>query len=268
MIRVRNSTGCRLAVGNITRIAGVSSTLHASATDQASFTVVTKAYPDGRTTSGLSCLRPAYRLYSRELFAASTGVPDGQITARARVPVQSSAHKHFASVFRYFMISSPRPASPRGALRVVTNVEAGCGGRDGPSALFLRGRLRPSRTVKPCGPGTPTLVPSSRALRSSRATGARKPGPRGERGISRKAIAQGMPDDSAEPVVPSPCFFTARGPWVRPSPGIPCALCFWRDMIDAKLGRDNAPRDGWCVSERAPSLRAALAPKQSKVSPR
>ena len=42
--------------------------------------------------------------------------------------------------------------------------------------------------------------------------------------ISRKTVAQGMPDDSAEPVVPSPCFFTARGPWVRPSPGIPCAL--------------------------------------------
>src|SRR5262249_48254793 len=33
-----------------------------------------------------------------------------------------------------------------------------------------------------------------------------------------------MPDEPAEPVVPSPCFFTARGPWVRPSPGIPCAL--------------------------------------------
>src|SRR5690349_6880102 len=29
--------------------------------------------------------------------------------------------------------------------------------------------------------------------------------------ISRKAIAQGMPDDPAEPVVPSPCFFHCTG---------------------------------------------------------
>src|SRR5262245_23134121 len=38
-------------------------------------------------------------------------------------------------------------------------------------------------------------------------TGARKPGPRGERGISRKAIAQGRPDYPAEPVVTAACFF-------------------------------------------------------------
>ena len=60
-------------------------------------------------------------------------------------------------------------------------------------------------------------------------TGARQPGSRGERAISRKAIAQGMPDDLAERVVPSPCFFCARGPRVRPSPGIPCSLSFQRD---------------------------------------
>jgi hypothetical protein len=52
-------------------------------------------------------------------------------------------------------------------------------------------------------------------------TGARKPGPWGEREIGRKAIAQGRPQCPAEPVVPSPCFFIARGPRVsvdtRPS---------------------------------------------------
>jgi hypothetical protein len=36
---------------------------------------------------------------------------------------------------------------------------------------------------------------------TSQATGARKPGPRGERDISRKTIAQGMPGVSGEPVV-------------------------------------------------------------------
>jgi hypothetical protein len=39
------------------------------------------------------------------------------------------------------------------------------------------------------------------------AMGATKPGPQGERGISRKAIAQGMPDDPAEPVVTAASFF-------------------------------------------------------------
>src|SRR5438477_8999813 len=70
--------------------------------------------------------------------------------------------------------------------------------------------------AKARGPGLPTLRPS-RAVMSRRATGARKPGSRGERAISVKTIAQGMPDDSAEPVVPSPCFFTARAPWVAAS---------------------------------------------------
>src|SRR5207244_1167511 len=51
-----------------------------------------------------------------------------------------------------------------------------------------------------------------------------------------KTIAQGMPDDPAEPVVPSPCFFTARGPWVRPSPGIPCALSLSRARSEINLG--------------------------------
>jgi hypothetical protein len=41
--------------------------------------------------------------------------------------------------------------------------------------------------------------------------GANKPGPQGERDISVKTVAQGMPDDSAEPVVPSPCFFQCTG---------------------------------------------------------
>jgi hypothetical protein len=54
--------------------------------------------------------------------------------------------------------------------------------------------------------------------------GATKPGPQGERAISVKTIAQGMPDDLAEPVVTAACYFFAGGPWVRPSPGIPCAL--------------------------------------------
>src|SRR6516165_10586098 len=50
----------------------------------------------------------------------------------------------------------------------------------------------------------------------SRAMGARKPGSQGERAISVKTIAQGMPDDLAEPVVTAASFF-----------------CCWRAMGEA-----------------------------------
>ena len=51
--------------------------------------------------------------------------------------------------------------------------------------------------VKACGPDTPTLVSSGQ--NDLLATGAKEPGPRGERDISRKTIAQGRPDVSANP---------------------------------------------------------------------
>src|SRR5579864_2581512 len=44
----------------------------------------------------------------------------------------------------------------------------------------------------------------------SRAMGARKPGPQGERDISVKTIAQGRPDDPVDPVVTAACFFCCR----------------------------------------------------------
>ncbi|MGJ5179062.1 hypothetical protein ACQR16_12770 [Bradyrhizobium oligotrophicum] len=55
-------------------------------------------------------------------------------------------------------------------------------------------------------------------------TGANKPGPRGEREAAEKPTAQGMPDDRLNLWYLPPAFFSAGGPWVKPSPGIPCAL--------------------------------------------
>jgi hypothetical protein len=56
----------------------------------------------------------------------------------------------------------------------------------------------------------------------------RKPDHQGERGISRKAIVQGMPERFGEPVVTTlVCFLFLRTRLrVRRAPGIPCALCF------------------------------------------
>ena len=50
------------------------------------------------------------------------------------------------------------------------------------------------RTAKSCGPDAPTLASSLR--QHPQATVANKPGHRGERVISRKTIARGMPDVS------------------------------------------------------------------------
>src|SRR3954451_3474680 len=52
-----------------------------------------------------------------------------------------------------------------------------------------------------------------------------------------------------------PAFFSAGGPWVRPSPGIPCALCILaRDKLIADLGhhvpreRERVPWAVGCIS--------------------
>jgi hypothetical protein len=42
-------------------------------------------------------------------------------------------------------------------------------------------------------------------------------------------------------------LFSARGPWVRSAPGLPCALCLRRDKFDAQPGR-LAPREREGVS--------------------
>jgi hypothetical protein len=73
---------------------------------------------------------------------------------------------------------------------------------------------------------------------------ARKPGHRGERGVSRKPPRRESRIASAEPVC-SCAFFCAclhTRPRVQRAPGFPCALFFQRAAIDAKLGR-IAPRE-------------------------
>src|SRR5262249_19736583 len=97
--------------------------------------------------------------------------------------VQSSREKYSDLRISENVIGSPPSRlRMRGASRSSRTLEAGCDGRDGVGRFSAR-RLTSSRTAKSCGPGLPTLRPSSQnALASSlRATGARKPGPRGER---------------------------------------------------------------------------------------
>ncbi len=100
---------------------------------------------------------------------------------------------------------------------------------------------------------------------------ANKPGAPGRLRISVKTAAQGMPVESALPVVPAACIFSAGGPWVRPSPGIPCALCIVaRDELIADLGRDGAARlqsyvD--CCLSREFALRTVVVPDKPRRAP-
>jgi hypothetical protein len=68
----------------------------------------------------------------------------------------------------------------------------------------------------------------------------RKPDRRRERGISRKAIAQGMPDRFGEPVVYLLVCFLLLRTRLRASqtPGIPCSLWFAEWCDDAKPEHD------------------------------
>ena len=99
------------------------------------------------------------------------------------------------------------------------------------------------RTAKPCGPDAPTLAFKSRAsVREAMVT--TKPGHQGEHGISRKAITQGMPDASAEPVCSCahPLSPLRTRPRVQRASGIPCALVAegepWQDSGVSR--RENA----------------------------
>jgi len=110
----------------------------------------------------------------------------------------------------------------RGVSRSSRTSGVGCDGREG-----RKRRMRSSRTAKSCGSDIPTLISSwRRCLRILPATVAKKPVHRGEHGISRKTIAQGMPDPFGEPVVTLlACFFISHARLrVHRAPGIPCAL--------------------------------------------
>src|SRR5215813_15386709 len=76
-------------------------------------------------------------------------------------------------------------------------------------AMAAADECRARRTAKPCGPDAPTLA-SSLQLMNCRRRWLPSPAHRGERGISRNTIAQGMPDVLAEPVVTAACFPCCR----------------------------------------------------------
>src|SRR5260370_23711935 len=103
--------------------------------------------------------------------------------------------------------------------------------------------MMPKRTAKSWRFGAP--MPASSLREEAQATVSNKPGHRGEREVSRKTIARGMPGVSGVTVVTTlVCFFISHARLrVHRAPGIPCALYFRRgETVFAKLGRLE-PRD-------------------------
>jgi hypothetical protein len=88
--------------------------------------------------------------------------------------VKPRREKYFTSVFQKHMILSAHPASTRGAYRD----RHGRWKRDAVDKRMFQRACAPTkasfRTAKPCGPDTPTLVSSLRAI--SLAMVANKPG--------------------------------------------------------------------------------------------
>src|SRR4029077_20840002 len=89
--------------------------------------------------------------------------------------------------------------------------------------------------------------------------GGNKAGRRGERGISRKTIAQGKPGCLRCPVCSCAHFLCTlhTRPRVQRAPGFPCALCYRGREIHANLGRSASREcEGVFVVSRHPEVRA------------
>jgi len=69
--------------------------------------------------------------------------------------------------------------------------------------------------------------------------GGKKAGPRGERGVSRKPLRREGRLPGAYLWFLPRAFLFARGPWVRPAPGLPCALLSSRGRIVRKARADR-----------------------------
>ena len=135
-------------------------------------------------------------------------------------------------------------------VRVVTNV--------GPAMRWTllgqaRGDMRTTGTmaaVKSCGPGIPVLMPSLRCFDEQRGRRGQERRSPGRSRISWKTIAQGRPGCLGRACGSAACFFSARGPWERQAPGLPCALCYSRGSNELIARAHRVARMRRCDSAR------------------
>jgi hypothetical protein len=156
----------------------------------------------------------------------------------------------FAKIFHFLFDPNHRrlcrrPASLEGRIAIVTDVEAGCGGR---GVRLRRGRI--SRTAKTCGPDAPTLA-SSFAVTPAKRRWQKSPVTGESSAYAVKTIAWGMSGDPGDLAVNTrvhTCYPHAHTRLrVRLAPGIPRALIFEGGTFAAKPGQYE-PRDREAVS--------------------
>src|SRR4051794_8316823 len=146
-------------------------------------------------------------------------------SAAVPVLVAFSALRFLFTNIRNHALLSPSRLTRRGVARDRHDTR---GGERWPPGcrqrVFGRADERQRADVKSQRADTPMLV--SRAMRLKRIVRmvANKPGAPGRLRINVKTVAQGMPVDRHHLWYLPPALSSAGGPWVRPSPGIPCAL--------------------------------------------
>ena len=131
--------------------------------------------------------------------------------SRLRRPSPESQKLHFSFSEKYDCLRASRLLL-EGRIAIVTDVGSGMRWTRGCSVRFGAPAKAASRTAKTCGPDPPMLPRcwGQACWMISKRRWLSKPGHRGERVISRRAIAQGMPVDLAKPVVTAACFFCCR----------------------------------------------------------
>ena len=134
-------------------------------------------------------------------------------------------------------VSLRRPASSKRGVRVVTNVEAGCGGRDRGSR-----RLTRARTAKPCGPGAPKQALRSRGYLSRTTVATKRWSPGRARNTPLKPLRREGRVFSAEPVVLPRAFCCTRTMGASRYPVFPAPSLDQRGRLPHSSGAIGAAR--------------------------
>jgi hypothetical protein len=202
-------------------------------------------------------------------------------------PVQPLQQKYLSSHLPPNQRHNSRRLIPRrGALAIVTNVGMGCGGRgsveretesQGGFPVSDRVSCRRTallRTAKPCGPGTRCWCQVGGGFSNPTGGGktfnppmtvTRRIRRRGERGISRKTIAQGRRNAPTVPVCSCAhlCASLHTRPRVQQAPGVPCALNWAKNCqrLGRMARRERGGTFGYRHCERSDAIHLAAQRK-------
>ncbi len=151
----------------------------------------------------------------------------------------------------------------------------GCGGRERSQRLLTRARTNDLSRTRSRSGLTPRCWCQQRNAQALSRHGGQQARRTRATAYKREDTAQGMPDVRLNLWYLPPAFFSAGGPWVRPSPGIPCALCaVCEGRTDRKprascaaRPRPHADRCLRCKSELSPAAVGRISTTASETLP-